>query len=97
MSKPTLTLTPIAEGTMGHTSKVELPSGETFYVKVSDPNRANIAIIASNKSPDEKVARLKSIYRQEFLLLKLMNLMGLKTPTELLPRGYKTKTFPLQP
>lgn len=81
---PAPIVTPINTGSMGNTSKVQLASGETYFAKVLDPNKVNSSVISTEtKSKDEIITSLKNNFESEFLLLQLMNLMGLKTPTEL--------------
>ncbi len=67
---------------MGHTFMAKIDPTEnssTFYVKFSDPAK-NVRALYDNIANEAEF--LSDTFRREFLLLKLLNLLGFKTPTE---------------
>ncbi len=77
-------ITPIPTENMGHAFKVDLDeTGPTFYVKFSNPYRNKIADFSGLEDLKQRKKFTVNIFERKFLLLELLNLLGLKTPTEL--------------
>ena len=75
-------VTEVFTGSMGSTFKVNLDRNDekngVFYVKFSDPSR-NFRSLDCGGAEE---GFLNKIFEREFLLLELLNLLGMKTPTE---------------
>ncbi len=75
-------VTEILGGNMGNTFKINLDRSDqkngVFYVKFSDKSK-NSRIFDHASSEEDFIDK---IFEREFLLLELLNLLGMKTPTE---------------